>query len=276
MHPFIRNLAVLLSCAGLSACGGTQSSSQLREAAAVKRLAVIPGGVHGLTVDGADNFYYSDSYGRGARSIYRLTAGRGSPLRTRITGSIPAGLEVIGNDFWMCDPGTGKVRRYDADLRDKEAFTVTQPWNLTRLPDGDLLAATYSGAVELLRSGARAQVLFSGLDAPFDLAAQEDGNIWVSEQGAQGEGWVTLRRRNGAEITRVGPFDNPEGLVLAADGTLWIADTGTGKIYRYDRTTGALSLHTDAIELPIVGTEMRDGTIVFNGLKDGQYGLFSM
>lgn len=276
-RPILVFCALVMLCA---ACGSSLPRTHLSEDSSVTLIAKVQGGVHGLTANNTGDVFYSDSFARGPRRVFRLKQGAvaagGTSWPTGIEGQLPAGLEANGSYLWMCDTAAGSVTRFDRNFRKTVSLSATQPWNLAQLSDGSLLAVTYGGAVEKLRAGEHPQVLFTGLDAPFDIAADEDDHLWMSEQGAEGEGWVTLRRHDGSEVTRVGPFDNPEGLVLASDGTLWIADTGTGKIYRYHRSSGVLTLHTDKVQLPIVGTELSDGSVIFNGRMDGEYGLFRM
>ncbi len=222
----------------------------------VTRVADFVAAVHGMAVAPDDTLYFSDSFQQLAAppAIYRLAAPYdGTPEPTGLTGARPAGLEFIEGDLVVCDVGAGTVTRYDPELRPRRSWAVAAPWNVAPTPTG-WLAVTHGNELVALDQDGGAVVLGSDLRAPFDLAPTRDGSVWISEQGA-GQGEPGRLVRWGPDATVVAEaryeWDNPEGLALAPDGALWVAETEQRALLRVSLDGEVEHMH-DVEGLPIV------------------------
>lgn len=267
-------LFLVLSC--LSACTvedpqlltGAASAELGIEAAEITTVRSFPSGIHGMAVTDTGRLYVTDSFGHmgsSKRFLYYVDPPyTGSFTATRISGAIPAGLMFDGGLLYMCDVSTGIVRGMDSNHRVRKAWLgVTQPWNITRLPDGTLLTVSHAGIVQRLEDDGSVTTLFGGLDAPFGIASAGDGTVWISEQGAGAPGRVTRRTLAGEEVESIEyGWDNPEGLHVDGAGDLWIADTGLGQILRYDGV--ALNIEGEGLGLPVVITGVDGDSLLAN------------
>ena len=90
---------------------------------------------------------------------------------------------------------------------------------------------------------ARSYVVASGFAAPIGMAADEKGQVWVSESGTgQNDGRVSVVTKDGLVYPVFTGFSSVfangaiEGMghVLYRNGTLYILDGGAGRLYRAD------------------------------------------
>src|SRR5438105_1748048 len=74
------------------------------------------------------------------------------------------------------------------------------------------------------------QLTYTGHDLvrPESVLAQPDGTLWVSD----GRGGVTRINPDGSQQFIGGMGGEPNGLAMAADGSLYVANIGTGTIQR--------------------------------------------
>lgn len=272
MRTFSLFLAVstLVACAlepDEHALGPATTSAELTATdAQVSAIRSFPGGIHGMAVTDTGRLYFTDSFGSlgTKRFLYFLDPPyTGSITATRISGAIPAGLMFHDGFLYLCDVSAGTVRKLDSRQRLVQQWTASQPWNITRLPDGTLLTVSNGGQVQRLENNGTATTLFSGLDAPFGIASAGDGTVWVSEQGASAPGRVTRRTLDGTVVETV-PYawDNPEGLHVDDAGHLWIAETSLRQILRYDGV--ALDLVGQNLGLPVVITRRGPNALLAN------------
>lgn len=254
------------------------SDAAPRPPVTVSPLGRLVGGVHGMAVSDTGRLFYSDSFRNQATpaQVYYLDPPyAGPPVATGITATLPAGLLWENGSLLLCDTQTGQVRQFDESFAQVRQWTGSAPWNVARDASGDLLIITYNGALQRLNDDGSATTLFSGLDAPFDLAPAPDGTVWISEQGATAPGKVTRRTLDGTIVESIEhAWENPEGLLLDEQGTLWIAETSAGAILRYD--AGGLEVVDDTLTLPIVLTPHSPGVILVNARRDGLSQVFQI
>jgi hypothetical protein len=266
---------VLTALSTLAACSmedpdllaGTASAELATDAVQINTIRAFPGGIHGMAVNNAGRLYFTDSFGNlGAkRSLYFVDPPyTGAFTVTRLSGTTPAGLMFDGSFLYLCDVSAGTVRRIDQSNRVVQQWSgVTQPWNVTRLPDGTLLTVSNAGIVQRLNANNTVTTLFGGLDAPFGIASAGDGTVWISEQGATAPGRVTRRTLAGTEVESIAyGWNNPEGLHVDSAGDLWIAETGLGQILRYDGV--ALTVAGQGLGLPVVITRRDSDSLLAN------------
>lgn len=248
---------------------GADPNGDFNVLATISTVRAFAGGVHGLAVAPSDRLYLSNSFGTPVpRQVYYLDPPyTGGYVATGITSSSPAGLMFNGSNLFVCDVAGNTVREFDANHALVRRWSASSPWNITVLPDGGLLTISNAGHVQrLLAYSKTAVTLFSGLDAPFGIAAAPDGTIWVSEQGAVNPGAVTRRSLTGQVLESI-PYDwnNPEGLLVDREGALWIAETGRGEILRYHQ--GVLEVVGQSLGLPVVLTQKKSNAPYCQGAE---------
>jgi sugar lactone lactonase YvrE len=148
-----------------------------------------------------------------------------------------------------------------------EAVTITPGPTFSWVVDGrtgDLIKLTHDGMHEILRSGAFIR--------PFRLQIDNQrGYVWVLEEFRGGElGRLDLNGRNARRFDRI---DGPADLAVdKADGSVWVADTLTNGLMKFNRDGGrvlnnetykkivALAVHPQTREVWALG---RDSLQVF-------------
>jgi len=261
--------AALLLALLIPACGSSDAGADPPEPyqVTVETVGAFPAGVHGMAVDSDGTLWFSDSYRNvlPLEQVYTLPAPyTGEPEGTDLFGSIPAGLLWHAGDLLVCFTGEDEIRRFDADLALVATWSVPAPWNVIALGE-DLLTVTYHGEVRRLEADGASTVLFGDLEFPFDLAAAGPDAIWVSEQvEADVDGRVT---RFGLDGTVLEPsaaiWDNPEGLILDDRGTLYVADTNAGMVFRRV-PDGKVGMVATMLTAPITFARLPDGDLLLN------------
>lgn len=247
----------------------------------LKQLGSYIGGGHGITVDDKGVIYMSDTYGNlkpGVKAIYQLKPPyTGAPEATSIQTIQPAGLHWYKGHLYVCDIQGGKVIKLDSSFQVKQTWQAFQPWNVDIDSKGELYTVAYSGQVYQLVANQAPVLLFGGLINPFDLAVEEDGSIWVSEQGPSGTqpGGVTLRDRKGKVLRRLThQWMNPEGIQRGPDGSIWVAETGRGELLRF-LPSGERQVVGATLALPVNLSLFSNGDILL-GTVGGGVGLPSL
>ena len=234
--------------------GGASEASAGSDSATAVRLM----GPRNLALDSAGDLYISDF--RDHR-IYRLSpdgriewiAGTGTPGMAGNGGpalyaqlSYPAGLALdrAGN-LYIADSGNRRVRRLAAGVLSTLNVPVTLelPTGLAFDAAGNLYIADRGRIVKLSLSGSASTLPL----AARDLVVDQAGNLYVASGAPQ----VTRLSPSGAVTVIAGAtiqprfwgdggpatnarLDSPSGLALGPDGSLYIADTGNGRIRKVD------------------------------------------
>ena len=84
--------------------------------------------------------------------------------------------------------------------------------------------------------GRIALVAGDGLDEPFGVAFDGDGNTYVVEMGGNR---VTVLEKGGGRHVLASDLKSPHHLVLGPDGALYVTDTGHYRVLRFDLRSGA-------------------------------------
>ena len=164
----------------------------------------------------------------------------------------------------------GRVMEYDlASAALRVLARMDSPEGLLRLPDGSLVVAQDlpDGKLWLLRDGAAPHVLVDGLDQPEGLCTLPDGRIGIAESGhgrilawgsagievladdldgidqlacgADGSLWAVISQNRSGELVHVKDgrrqviarhLRQPQGIALAPDGSLYLAETGADRV----------------------------------------------
>jgi hypothetical protein len=214
--------------AGSGEVGTAGVGGPAREASWVSPFGVLP--------DGASAFWVSDVDGNtirrvGADGIVARVAGDGT--RGYAGDGGPAAVAQLGGPTRMAIDADGNL-----------IFCDTANHVLRRiLPDGTI--ATFAGTGTPGYAGDGGPAVAAELWNPYDLAVAVDGTIYLAESGShvvraiEPDGTITTIAGTGvaAFAGDNGPatearLRRPSGLTLAADGSLWIADTLNHRVRR--------------------------------------------
>ncbi|MBB3051601.1 sugar lactone lactonase YvrE [Prauserella isguenensis] len=213
------------------------------------REVVAPGlaGPYGVAVHFSGTVFAADNY--------RLAAVADGRAHTRELLLLTHGVAAGSRGLHLTSQ-FGTVRTYDPDGRRvlTRAEGLSRPTGIAELPQGGLVVAeTGAGRVVTLDSadavtgvseGSDLAVLADGLDEPVDVAVDVRGRCYVTEQHA---GTIGLITGAGVEIV-TGGLDAPHG-ITAADGLLFVVETGRRRVLSVDPDTGERAIV--AAELPL-------------------------
>lgn len=232
-------------------------------------------GVHGMEILPDGRLVLADTYksARTPKSFLYVRDGQGW-TRTNLEGQGFAGVSYGNLTFLICDVVGSRVLETDEHFRILRAWKVPSPWIARRLPDGQPHVLTAGGSFVRLLPNGGSQVLLAGLDSPFDFVPGARSNeVWISEQGARGDGRVSLWRvlpspaapeilRGERVLEARERFANPEGLAFVG-GTLWVADTGLGRLVKV-ATDGKAVVARENLGLPILVRPHHDELVIYS------------
>jgi DNA-binding beta-propeller fold protein YncE len=191
------------------------------------------GGVNsprGLTVDSLGRIYVSDWWNQ---RIDRWDPGGQNPYAWGFRGTVAEPGSI--NFAWdvAIQPGTDRVFLANRESHEIEVFES----------DG-----TY-----VTRWGTRGQGL-GKFEFPQGVDFAPDGTLVVTDAGngriqrfsIDGDANGTFVETYGGPGSAAGEFDTPAGVGVAADGTIWVADTGNDRIQSREPGTGAWSAFAQA------------------------------
>ena len=107
-------------------------------------------------------------------------------------------------------------------------------------------------------AGAGPRLAADSLSDPFGVAADEDGNVFVTD-GAGGR-LYRITPEGAARVIAAG-LDMPSAVALAPDGSLVVANTGAQTIVRVDPATGGAAVVAGGFAAPVGVAVGADGTI---------------
>ena len=165
----------------------------------------------------------------------------------------------FGNGVFVWDP--------EAKELVEEYYDFNMPMNTVRFQGDLVVAEAGTGSVVRASAGDPTQraTLMAGLVKPIGLAT-DDENLWVSDRDT-GKVWQPVANGEALKepILTAEGLDRPEGLALAPDGRLLVAETGTGRLVAIDLETGASSAIAEGVGFSPVFPE---GTIPW-GMMSG-------
>jgi sugar lactone lactonase YvrE len=147
----------------------------------------------------------------------------------------------------------GQVRTYDRTTRAvrTRASGLDQPLGIARRRDGVLVVAEAgAGRVLTVDADDTVGVLAEGLGRPVDVAADDDGRWYVSDE----EHGAVYRLDGETPTVLADGLDRPQGIVVS-DGQLFAAETGRHRIVAIDLRTGE---RRTAADVPGGGPSTRD------------------
>jgi streptogramin lyase len=145
------------------------------------------------------------------------------------------GDEVILSSWFtgtvqVIDRKSGKTREMMHDFK--------APHDAIRLADGSILVNEL-GSKSLIRAsgehGKDRNVLIGGLEGPVGLVGGPKGDVYVAEAFA---GQVSKVESNGEKTVVAKDLKMPQGIALAGDGKLIVAEVGAKRIVQIDPKSG--------------------------------------
>ncbi|NLF95801.1 MAG: 6-bladed beta-propeller [Candidatus Riflebacteria bacterium] len=191
----------------------------------------------GIAVDADDNIFVTDFRNSGSR-LQKLDAAGNFIASLSADGagagelSEPQGIcvDTAGN-VYVADSGNHRIQKFDNNLQYVGQFgsfgigdgMFKSPAGVAVAPDGKIYVAD------------RANHRIQEFDASFNFLRWY-GRYRESENLA---GWqLPLSGESSYAGSFVGALDEPYNLFVADDGSLYVADTGNGRIQKIDRNTG--------------------------------------
>jgi phospholipase C len=164
----------------------------------------------------------------------------------------PAAVAVArSGDLYVADEDNNRIEKFSQAGRYLAAFPAATPQGIAIDASGDVWVSSpsyadgnalyeFSPAGRLLRSVQRTQDSYGALSDPAGIAIGPDNRLYVAQPDF---GWVTVLSRGGRFRGEFGPQPStrkaaedlsfPQDVAVSADGTIWVADTGNGRLVEF-------------------------------------------
>jgi len=184
------------------------------------------------------------------------------------------GIAVAANTLFVSLYHDDKIIAYDWKTgKQLREYAVPKPAGLAAEQDGKLLAVSGKQVVRLdPQTGALTPVVSAGLSAPYGVALDKDGRIYVTDDGtamqvqvfdADGKKAETIGKEGGR--TWVGKYDpkgmlKPTGITVDSEGKAWVME--------YDHTPKRVSVWSPKGKL--LADLLGPGAYAVEGIADGK------
>jgi sugar lactone lactonase YvrE len=201
----------------------------------------LPGGIGVVSDGGKDTIYIADVFAY--RTVDGATGEVSEPARMHADGvtlEYPMSATAKGDDVILSSWFTGTVQVIDRKTgKTREMMhDFKAPHDAIRLDDGSILVNEL-GSKSLIRAsgehGKDRTVLSGGLEGPVGLVGGSKGDVYVTEAFA---GQVSKVESNGEKTVIAKDLKMPEGIALAPDGKLIVAEVGAKRIVEIDPRNG--------------------------------------
>ena len=249
-------------------------SSQMEKPTAysITEISPFPAAVHGMCLSPAGDLYFADTYKKmgDLSRVYIL-----SPPYTGKARSLPvkadaiSGLMWFNNQLYVALLEKSEIRVYSSEFELLKTYSLRSPWSFASYGN-EVYILNYFGSLFKIAEEGPEQVR-AYLSYPFDVEFTMEGDYWISEQvGARENGKLTLFDQDHYIKKQVDyPFSNPEGIALAENGNLVIADTGAGKILEYSLSADTVYTISERYALPICAISTEEGRVFINTNHEG-------
>jgi streptogramin lyase len=218
------------------------------ETGAAKQLIIgklaLPGGIGVVSDDGKDTIYVADVFAY--RTVDGATGEVSEPARMHTDGGTleyPMSATAKGDEVILSSWFTGTVQVIDRKTgKTREMMHgFKAPHDAVRLGDGSLLVNEL-GTKSLVRvSGEHGEdrtPILGELAGPVGLVAASDDTVYLTEAFS---GQVSRVESNGERTVIASDLKMPEGIALAPDGRLIVAEVGAKRIIAIDPSTGTVT-----------------------------------
>ena len=188
-------------------------------------------------------------------------------------------LEPSGS-LLVAESGQSRLARIDPTTgRDTLVTRIVQPYGLVLTPSG-VLYSTSEGRVVRVESGGSTTTIAEAGEDVGPLALDSSGNLYFSTVSRifrieGGTGAVTHYAGTGVRggggdggPALAAELDAPHGLVVGADGALYVADTGNHRVRRIDPATRVITSFAAAVGP--AGLGLGPGGVLYVAERDGQ------
>jgi sugar lactone lactonase YvrE len=226
------------------------------ETGAAKQVIIgklaLPGGIGVVSDGGKDTIYVADVFAY--RTVDGATGEVSEPARMHADGvtlEYPMSATARGNDVLLSSWFTGTVQVIDRKTgkTTEMLHDFKAPHDAIKLGDGSILVNEL-GSKSLLRvsgeHGKDRNVVIGGLEGPVGMAAGPGDTVYVTEAFS---GQVSKIESNGEKSVVAKDLKMPEGIALAPDGMLVVAEVGAKRIVQIDPAKGTVT--EIAANLPI-------------------------
>jgi sugar lactone lactonase YvrE len=204
----------------------------------------LPGGIGVVSDGGKDTVYVADLFAY--RTVDGATGEVTEPARMHADGvtlEYPMSATAKGDDVILSSWFTGTVQVIDRKTgKTREMLhDFKAPHDAIKLADGSILVNEL-GSKSLVRAsgehGKERTVLIGGLEGPVGLVAATGDAVFVTEALS---GQVSKVEANGEKTVIAKDLRMPEGIALAPDGNLIVAEVGAKRLVRIDPKTGTVT-----------------------------------
>jgi sugar lactone lactonase YvrE len=236
----------------------------------------LPGGI-GVVSDGdKDTIYVADVFAY--RTVDGATGEVSEPARMHADGvtlEYPMSATAKGDDVLLSSWFTGTVQ-----VIDRKTGKTTEmlhgfkaPHDAIRLGDGSILVNEL-GSKSLLRvsgeHGKDRHVVIGSLEGPVGMVAGSKDTVYVTEAFA---GQVSKIETNGERSVIAKDLKMPEGIALAPDGMLVVAEVGAKRIIQIDPAKGTITEIAANLPIGLVGAPGGLPTNIPTGVGVGASGV---
>src|SRR5438105_718864 len=218
------------------------------ETGAAKQLIIgklaLPGGI-GVVSDGdKDTIYVADLFAY--RTVDGATGEVSEPARMHADGvtlEYPMSATARGDNVLLSSWFTGTVQVIDRKTgKTREMLhDFKAPHDAVMLDDGSILVNEFGSKSVIRASGEHGKdrtTLISGLEGPVGMAGGAKGIVYVTE--ALG-GLVSKIETNGEKTVVAKDLKMPEGIAIAPDGKLVVAEVGAKRLVSIDPQSGTVT-----------------------------------
>jgi sugar lactone lactonase YvrE len=134
----------------------------------------------------------------------------------------------------------------------------TAPTDALELADGRVIALeAATGTIRLVTGAATPEApIVSGLNFPVAMVEGADGRVWVTETNPQAKGALASVDLASGEVTRVlEALEGPEGVDVGADGKVYLAEAGAGRVIAYDPKDKSTTVVAEGLKTGLVSAE---------------------
>jgi streptogramin lyase len=235
----------------------------------------LPGGI-GVVSDGdKDTIYVADVFAY--RTVDGATGAVSEPARMHADGvtlEYPMSATAKGDNVILSSWFTGTVQ-----VIDRKTGKTTEmlhgfkaPHDAVKLDDGSFLVNEL-GSKSLLRvsgeHGKDRTAIIGDLAGPVGLVAGAGGSAYLTEAFA---GLVSKVGTNGEKTVVAKDLKMPEGIALAPDGKLIVAEVGARRIVQIDPATGAVTEIAGNLPIGLAGAPGGLPTNIPTGVGVGSSG----
>ena len=149
-------------------------------------------------------------------------------------------INQVTGTVWVADTKNNRITQFTRNGTPtgrvfghlgSDAGSLHWPFGITSIGQDVVVADTFNNRVERLdASGLTVQWAATGLHAPRDVTVA-GGIVYVAD--SNGNQVVELNGATGGQVGSFGGLHNPQGIAVAANGTIWVADTASNRLVEY-------------------------------------------